>query len=174
MTPREASLWAVVAAHYAFIVVRVKKCIRPPFAEDVVQLVMLRAWLLIAEGRATFDEAQDVNRAAQGWLVIIIARVAADWRKAVSGGWVRGGVEIDDDLAGPDPMIRIEARDALRRTPYGLSKRERETLDAFGRGMTTREVATALGIPMGTASDRLRRIRRHLRGLPPKKRSRDK
>ena len=36
--------------------------------------------------------------------------MASDWRKTIGAGWIRGGVELDRDVHGPDPMARILAR----------------------------------------------------------------
>ena len=163
MTPGQAKLWAVVVAHLAFIEARVRQRVDEPFVADVVQNALILAWRLIAEDRATFGEARNVTAACRAWLLQIVRGIASDWRRTPGAGWIRGGVPFEHDVPGPDPMVRLTLRDELRRVPYGLTKQERATLDAFGRGLTAREVAAALGIPEGTAATRLRALRRYLR-----------
>lgn len=133
-------------------------------AEDVLSETFLVAF----RRRADFD--RDVESAIP-WLLGIASRLirrhraveAKHWRSfaaAVSGEEraFEGGVD--------DAMTRIDAERelaGLRARIAALAPRDRETLLLYAwQGLTYDEVATALGIPVGTVRSRLSRVRKRL------------
>lgn len=163
MTPQQRAQWAYVEPQRGYVLRRVGRFIREPFVEDVVQLVMMRAFILITEGRTTFEAARDPRSAVRGWLTLIVRGVVSDWLRTSTTGWIRHGTQLPKSLAGPDPLAALEAREALRQVPRGLTAREVKMLDAIGQGRTLEETGAALGLRPGTVGEALRRLRVYLR-----------
>lgn len=164
MTLQQARDWALVVRERPFLMKRVSRRVHEPYVDDVFQLVMLRAWIIITEDRATFGNARDPIAAVRAWLTLVVRGVFSDWIRSLTARGIPGGVELHEDIAGDDPIARIEARETLARIPRGLTKRDREILNAFARnGGHYAETAAELGIPAGSLSTRIREIRRYLR-----------
>lgn len=145
--------------------------IRRRVGVDAVEDVLSETFLVAFRRRASFDDSWE---SARPWLLGIASRVlkkyradeARQWRAAAAsahrddfshaGGIDTAGQRIDAEAAVQGLMPRIAA----------LSARDRETLLLYAWGnLTQEEVATALGIPVGTVGSRLNRIRRKL--APP-------
>ena len=163
LTPRQAGMWALVLAERPLILARVRRRVDEAFVEDVAQIVLARAALLIASDRADFDEATDPTAAVRGWLTVVTARSISTWRRTSTSGWVQRSGDHAEEIPGEDPTARLEAREALRAVPRGLTRRDVALLDAIGRGLKIKDVAAATGVPLGTVGTRLRKVRRYLR-----------
>jgi RNA polymerase sigma-70 factor (ECF subfamily) len=163
LNARQRAMWALVLAERPLILSRVRRRVDEAFVEDVTQIILARAALLIASDRADFDEARNVTNAVRGWLTVVTARSISTWRRTSTSGWVQRSGGDPDDIPGEDPTARLEAREALRAVPRGLTRRDVALLDAIGRGLKIKEVAAATGVPLGTAGTRLRKVRRYLR-----------
>lgn len=163
VTPQQRAQWAYVEPQRAYVMRRVARKIREPFVEDVAQLVMMRAYILIMENRTTFETARDPRGAVRGWLTLIVRGVVSDWLRTSTTGWIRHGTQLPKSLPGPDPLAALEAREALRQVPRGLTAREVKMLDAIGQGRTLAETGAALGLRPGTVAMAVRTVRIYLR-----------
>lgn len=126
-------------------------------AEDVVQDVFAHIWRR--------PEGFDARRGSLGSYLTMMARSRAvdRWRtRAVrdaaierSGRETRMERPVQEDAA--EPVIR---RDGERRMLSALDRlpgdQREAVLLAFGKGLTAREVANAVGVPLGTAKSRVR------------------
>lgn len=126
-------------------------------ADDLVQDCIERALR-----RA--DSLKDLSRMAP-WLRSILFNVYLDWmRHRRSQGTVVDLMAMDNDLAlsthPSDHAIGVDIVRALN----GLSPEHRQVLLLVGlEGLSYREVASELGIPIGTVMSRLARARERLR-----------
>ncbi|XXY45569.1 RNA polymerase sigma factor [Sorangium sp. So ce269] len=138
--------------------------------EDVVQAVILAAWMAVEEGRYRPDASVDPRRALLGWLYGIV------WRKVghhCKRAWVRREVPAADPWsvqpAPPrDDELLVEARErllAVRLAVSRLPQRDREMLALCAVGHGIRDVARRLGMPRSTAVRQVGRARNRLRGL---------
>ena len=151
------------------------------FAEDMIaQLPALRRYAAGLVGRT--GEADDLvqdcieralrrpdalkDRARMGaWLRSILHNLFVDGQRRVRG---RGGAldvrDMEDDLAlSAPPQDRAGLRD-FGRAMAGLSIEHRQVLLLVGvEGLSYREVAAELGVPVGTVMSRLARGRAALR-----------
>lgn len=134
--------------------------------------VLSETFLVAFRRRAKFDESAS---SARPWLLGIATRLirrhraveAANWRSfiAASGAGERGS-EFDVDIA----TNRLDAAARLRELApriAALSAREREMLFLYAWGdLTYEEIASALGVPIGTVRSRLSRVRQRLSTAP--------
>jgi RNA polymerase sigma-70 factor (ECF subfamily) len=141
-------------------------------AEDVVQDVFTALW--------TDPSKFDPNRGSLRGYVAIMARSRAvdrvRSRNAGTAAVERLGVRDDADRGFLDesPAERVATRDEAGRVLSvvgALPPAQRDAvLLAYGRGMTTAEIARAAGVPLGTAKSRLRlglrRVRQVLGAAP--------
>ncbi len=141
----------------------------PSLAEDAAQEALLEVWSTAPR----FDARRGT---ARGWILTIAHRRAVDRvrreeshaNRARADFATRPTVDPSDD--GPAKVIDTlqgewEAA-RIRRALAGLSALQREALSlAYWRGLTHREVAAELGIPLGTAKARLRDGILHMRDL---------
>jgi RNA polymerase sigma-70 factor (ECF subfamily) len=126
-------------------------------AEDVVQDVFLELWT----SRSSFDARRGTLPA---YLRMMVRSRALDrWRsRAVAvGAMERAKAEAAvRPLAGDsaaEPLIRKETARAVRAAVDTLPGPQRQAiLLAYGRGLSTPEVATVTGTPLGTAKSRVR------------------
>jgi RNA polymerase sigma-70 factor (ECF subfamily) len=131
---------------------------RRDLAEEVVQTTMLQAW----RAAGTFD----VSRELAPWLYAIARRVAIDIHRRESRAPLPAEVADDDVTVEPLSFQRTweawEVRVALDRLPPD----EREVVRlAHLVGLTHREVAERLGVPVGTVKSRSSRAHRRLASL---------
>lgn len=125
-------------------------------AEDVLQEVFLEVW----QRARTFDAARG---GARTWLFVRVRSRALDRRRAVLRARA-SPLELDEALepATPPPNEdEIALRRAVRHLPRELGE-----LVALGyrRGLSSSEMATSTGIPIGTVKSRVARALTALRG----------
>jgi RNA polymerase sigma factor (sigma-70 family) len=133
-------------------------------AEDIVSETFLTAF----RRRASFDLAVD---SARPWLFGIAVRLirrhrageAAHWRSILSAA-THAGRSHDGGIGEAD--ARADAAASLSQLApalRALSARDRETLQLYAWSeLTYEEVASVLGVPVGTVKSRLNRVRRRL------------
>lgn len=126
-------------------------------AEDVVQDVFLELWT----SPSSFDARRGNLRA---YLRMIVKSRALDrWRSRVVaiGAVERAKAEVSTGghaaESAVDPLIRKETARAVREALDALPESQRHAiLLAYGSGLSTPEVATVTGTPLGTAKSRVR------------------
>jgi RNA polymerase sigma-70 factor (ECF subfamily) len=139
-------------------------------AQDVTQEVFVYVW----EHPARFNPDRGGLRS---WLSVMAYRRAVDWvRREVTQQRHRERAATDDRDPDPPPgeqAITSWSHERIRRAVEALPTDQRTAVRlAYFEGHTFRSVATALGIPEGTAKSRLRTglaaLRRRLgaEGLP--------
>lgn len=127
-------------------------------AEEALHTTMLNAW----RASATFD----IRRPLAPWLYAIARRAAVDVLRRESRAAVPAPVD-DDAVAVSSPSFEAtweawEIRSALAQLPAV----ERDVVRlAHLVGMTHAEIATHLGLPLGTVKSRSARAHRRLAGL---------
>jgi RNA polymerase sigma-70 factor, ECF subfamily len=126
-------------------------------AEDVVHDVFLDLW--------TSPAAFDARRGSlRSYLRMIVKSRALDrWRSRVVALGAAERVQIEAAAAlrtadsAAEPVIRKETARAVRAAIDALPSAQREAiLLAYGTGLSTPEVATVTGTPLGTAKSRVR------------------
>ncbi|MFI5729538.1 RNA polymerase sigma factor [Kribbella sp. NPDC051587] len=136
-------------------------------AHDLVSETFLTAF----RQRESYDPAL---AAAKAWLYGIATNLARRHvRQEIRGlqATARAGRREADNLAAHDGLVaeRVDAQNLARRIAPAiadLSDGDRDVLLLTSwAGLTTVEVADALGIPVGTVRSRLHRVRRQLRTL---------
>ncbi|KYF65905.1 hypothetical protein BE15_23465 [Sorangium cellulosum] len=144
--------------------------VSPRDREDVVQAVLMAAWMAVEEGRYRPDPSVDPRRALRGWLHGIV------WRKVGHHGQ-RACVRREIPVADPwrvhpepprDDEFLVAARERLLAVRLALSRlpqRDRQMLALCAAGHGVREVARTLGMPSSTAAREIGRARRRLRFL---------
>jgi RNA polymerase sigma-70 factor, ECF subfamily len=130
----------------------------PAAAEDVVQDVFAALW----SDPSKFDARRGSLR---GYVAIMARSRAVDRvrsRNAGAAAVERMGVrdDVDRGVAEDSPAERVVSRDEAGRVLAAvrdLPAPQRDAmLLAYGRGLTTAEIAAASGVPLGTAKSRLR------------------
>ena len=127
-------------------------------ADDLVQDCLERALRRLGS-------LQDENKAG-AWLRTILFNVFVDGRRQLRSRGETGEAALLD-LADPasDPHTRQELQQVLQAAGR-LSPEHRQVLLLVGvEGLSYREVAGEIGIPVGTVMSRLARARDHLRSL---------
>lgn len=120
-------------------------------AEEAAAQVFVQAW----RGRGTFDPARG---SLAGWLLGIARHEVADRRRAAAREQaLRDALE----AAGPEPpasadelVDRLLVADELQRL---RPEQRRAVALAFYDGLSHTQVATAMGLPLGTAKTHIRR-----------------
>jgi RNA polymerase sigma-70 factor (ECF subfamily) len=130
----------------------------PASAEDVVQDVFAALW--------TNPSKFDPRRGSLSGYVAMMARSRAvdrvRSRNAGAAAVERLGVREDADRGGAEepPDERVVARDEAGRVLAAVGELPAPQRDAmllaYGRGLSTAEIARAAGVPLGTAKSRLR------------------
>ena len=126
-------------------------------AEDVVQDVFMHLW----RKPESFDPARGTlrsyltmmahSRALDRWRTRSAREAAVERTKEQ----IRPESVITEDAAAP--VVRRDSRRSILRALDELPGEQREAvLLAFGKGLTAREIATAAGVPLGTAKSRIR------------------
>lgn len=145
--------------------------IRRRVGTDAVDDVLSETFLVAFRRRASFDLRIE---SARPWLLGIATKVVKSHRAAEARQWrafeasaSAEGVGIEMPHAASDS--RIDADAALRALApriAALAARDRDTLLLHAWGdLTYEQIATALGVPVGTVRSRLNRVRRKL--APP-------
>ena len=123
-----------------------------PEAEDIVHDVFIEAWRRAAD----YDE----NRGSvKAWLLLRTRSRAIDFRKSAGvsrtvpagdGAWLSALVDPrGDDSEAPD-------RSQLRRVVAALNVEQREVLLlGYFEGLSSSEISTRMGIPIGTVKSRV-------------------
>jgi RNA polymerase sigma-70 factor, ECF subfamily len=144
----------------------------PAAAEDVVQDVFTALW----SNPSKFDPRRG---SLAGYVAMMARSRAVDRvrsRNAGAAAVERLGVRDDADRGGAEesPDERVVARDEAGRALVAVGElppvQRDAMLLAYGRGLTTAEIAEASGVPLGTAKSRLRLAVRRTReslGLAP-------
>lgn len=117
-------------------------------AEDAVQDALIRAWRDLRGLRepAKFD----------AWLQRLLVNACRDHVRRVGRRRELGGIAVDAGVAGPDDLRGVADRDELERGFLRLSVEHRAVLVlTYYVGLPAAEVATVLGIPVGTVYSRL-------------------
>lgn len=146
----------------------IESFLRRRLGADAAEDALSDTFLIAFHRRGSFDHAWS---SARPWLFGIATHVAAKHRTAEARHWraveaaaargeftTGGGIEEATGRLDAAATIRDMAPEIA-----ALSKRDRETLLLVAWShLTPEEVATALGIPVGTVWSRLHRIRRKL------------
>lgn len=157
--------------HSASVAAFVTRRVGGEAAEDVLSETFLVAF----RRRADFDSSWE---SARPWLLRIASRVMKKHRADEARQWRAVAASADREETSHEGGIegastRLDAAAAVRELApriAALGARDRETLFLYAwGGLTQQEVATALGVPVGTVGSRLNRIRRKL--APPGSRS---
>jgi RNA polymerase sigma-70 factor, ECF subfamily len=124
-------------------------------AEEVTQEVYLDCW----RNSARFDETRG---SALSWLLMIVHRKAVDRvRSAEAAGrrdtsYTQQEQTVDHDSTAESATASLEAS-RVRAALDHLTLKQRQAIElAFLGGYTHTEVATMLGLPVGTAKTRIR------------------
>ena len=122
-------------------------------AEEATAQVFVNAW----RGRSGFDPARG---SLGGWLLGIARRVVADICSAAARERaLREALEqvrpVEEESTSPDQLVdRLLVADAMAR----LRPEQRQAVGlAFYDGLTHAQVASAMGLPLGTAKTHIRR-----------------
>ena len=132
-------------------------------AEEVHQ----ESWLEIWRSADRFDPRRG---SAVGWILTLVHRRAVDSvRRAQSrtkrdARYLSRSAERDIDLTQEQVLLSLEAQ-AVRRALEDLNGKQRAALElAYFYGLSHREVAERLQLPLGTAKTRIRQALLQLRG----------
>jgi RNA polymerase sigma factor (sigma-70 family) len=155
----ERALEEAYALYAGSLLTYVRRFVGPDEAEDVLQKTFLDAW----RGAGRFRSGERFS----SWLFTIAHRRAVDTLRA------RRHVVVDvdtmRDLVGEDGRETIERyADAadVRASLEALPEHEREVLVlAYFAGLSQREIAVRLDVPLGTVKARAARGTHRLRGL---------
>lgn len=133
---------------------------RRDIAEDLLQETFVEAWRSI--------QRQTHAQGAQGWLFQILRRRFSHFlRDTRAQRQTRSLAQMQDDQppdALPLPLKRLADQDAMQAALSLLNPAIRQTLlMVFVEGLTCRETAATLKIPIGTVLSRLDSARRSLR-----------
>ncbi len=135
-------------------------CGRADIAEDLVQETFYEAWRSIGSLRSP-----DKGRA---WLYKILrrrfARHLRDRSRSLQDNARHGNLEQGTISSGPDMSKKLAERDMLQKAIDTLESRYKEPfLMVFLEGLSCREAAEELDIPLGTVLSRIHRARSFLR-----------
>lgn len=131
-------------------------------AEDLVQETFYHAW-------KSMDKVRDKAK-ARAWLFQTLrfryAHLVRDRSRRIRASVSTSDLAEQIVDPGPSPVIRLVDRDALQ---VALNKLDEDLktplLKVFLQGLTCRETAEALNIPLGTVLSRIHRARRKLRSV---------
>jgi RNA polymerase sigma-70 factor (ECF subfamily) len=157
LTDAEAFRAAYEAHHDTLVAVAWRVLRDGAAAEDVVHDVFLELWT----SPASFDPRRGSlrsylrmivkSRALDRWRSRAVAQSAAERAEAEAAASHSAG----DSAA--EPVMRQETARTVREVVDSLPRPQREViLLAYGGGLSTPEVATVTGMPLGTAKSRIR------------------
>ena len=128
-------------------------------SEDLTQDVLLTIW----KKAGTWDQAKGK---LSTWIISVARNRAIDLvrskgrRAALRDKLIeeaKSGTRFDDNTAH-DALNRLELKQMARRAVVDLKPEQREAIELeYFEGLTQREVALRIGIPLGTAKARIRR-----------------
>jgi RNA polymerase sigma-70 factor (ECF subfamily) len=131
-------------------------------AEEVTQDAFVRAY--------TYLDQYDAARPFYPWVASIAVRLAQNWLRAHGRTIRREGARLED---APEPIVNASAlgslllseqRQQLWAAVAALPSGERSAVVLYYRDeLAVRDIATALGVSVGTIKTLLFRARRHLR-----------
>ncbi|MFD0692046.1 RNA polymerase sigma factor [Actinomadura fibrosa] len=158
--------FAVLFDRYAAMLYRyVSRRLGPEGAEDIVGETFLAAF----SGRERYDLAR---RDARPWLFGIVTKLVARHHRSEAARYrALRRSPVDGPEEGPADRVAAgvtvtAARPLLAEALAGLPRRDRDVLLLVAWGdLRYEEVATALGIPVGTVRSRLNRARRKVRAV---------
>jgi RNA polymerase sigma-70 factor, ECF subfamily len=131
---------------------------RRDLADEVVQTTMLKVW----RGAATFDPSRELAP----WVYAIARRAAIDVHRRESRAPVPQALGDDEIAVEPLSFSRTweawEVRSAVEKLP---ADERAVVLLAHLQGLSHREVAAELGVPIGTVKSRSARAHRRLASL---------
>ncbi|WP_437715462.1 sigma-70 family RNA polymerase sigma factor [Sorangium sp. So ce448] len=137
--------------------------------DDLVQAVLMAAWMAVEAGRYRPDPSVNPTRALRAWLQGITWRKVSHYRERAC---VRQEVPVADPWsAWPEPRddeLLVDARERLLAVRLAISKlprRDRAALALAAVGHGTRDIAHRLRMPASMAVQQLGGARRRLRGL---------
>jgi RNA polymerase sigma-70 factor (ECF subfamily) len=131
---------------------------RRDLADEAVHTTMLKAW----RAAATFDPTHDLAP----WLYAIARRVAIDIHRRESRAAVPAQLADDDVAVEPVSLSRTWQAWEVRAAVDKLPAPERDVVRlGHLEGLTHREIADHLGIPVGTVKSRSARAHRRLASL---------
>ena len=129
-----------------------KVCRSHALAEEVTQEVFVQVW----DQAGRFDRERG---SARSWIATIAHRRAVDVvRKAQSAANREEAVASDPPLGDvADDVIDLDEMERVRAAMGSLSPLQREAIElAYFGGLTYREVAERLDVPLGTVKTRMR------------------
>ena len=141
-----------VLRRYALVLMR-----DPEQAEDLVQEAVLKA----IEGAETFQEGRDLRT----WLLAIVHNCfVSRWRRRQAEGQAAGALTaFTEPFVPPTQASRVQLGQTMTAL-MALPVEQREVLVLVALdGMTYRDAAECLGVPVGTVMSRLARAREALR-----------
>ena len=155
--------------HISAVTAYVARRVGPTASDDIVSETFLAAF----RRRKRYDLTRP---SALPWLLGIATKVLSQHRREQAAHWrtlqsafAQGEPDTVDDL--DRSVSRLDASSAVEDLfprITALSTRDREVLFLHAWGdLTYQEIATALGIPIGTVRSRLSRIRAKLTAPPP-------
>lgn len=130
---------------------------------DVVQDVVLGAWVAMLAGRFRLREGDTIDRALRNWISTIALNHAANWQARAFNRleipFSNLSTDPDELACGcVDPWSRYDARQALRSIARSIPRDLRVVATLATHGCTATEIAMALGVSRATASSRLRKV----------------
>lgn len=164
------TLIAIAVSERAMVRERVHRHVHGEQAEDLTQDVLAKAVELIRAGRLVVEEGTDVRGSVRAWLTAVLFRMALNFYQRKKEP-TEHAIEADvDNFGTPDPVARLEAREAVKQALFRINRREREVLHRTAIGEQLHEIADALKIPEGTAANTLRVVRKALKKRRAKER----
>lgn len=152
----ESALRALYERHAAWLLLRLeRRCPDHDLVEETLQDTFQATW----RGAHSFRGTGEVG----AWLWgIAIRRMADSVRKR--GRWIALPARPASEVASPqEEFLRVEMNADLAVAMASLSPELREVLQATALdGLTTREAARLLGLPVGTVKTRMMRARAQL------------
>lgn len=141
-----------VLRRYALVLMR-----DPDQAEDLVQEALVKA----IEGSASYMDGRDLRK----WLLAIVHNTFVDrWRRLQAERQATGDLLSMADEAAPPPQMSAVHLGQTIAALMALPVEQREALVLVALdGMTYKDAAECLGVPVGTLMSRLGRAREALR-----------
>ncbi|MEV5413105.1 sigma-70 family RNA polymerase sigma factor [Thermopolyspora sp. NPDC052614] len=162
---RDRHLGALVREHEKALLAYAEKLLNDHhLAQDIVQETLVRAW-------HNAERLVESEGSVRGWLLTVARNLVIDQARSGFNRYEITGADMLD-VAQRDHADAVVASVAATEMLGSLSDEHRDVLvHIYLRGLTVREAADNLGIPVGTAKSRqhyaLNRLRGHGRGDRP-------